>query len=324
MSDSVSSMVLDPGEVVSWAELPAEDLLNLPLSVVEGPQREAVARRFRELRPQITALDKLADRQGVERVESLDDVLPVLFDHRVYKSYPLSLIEKRQFDRLTEWLNRLTIHDLTEVSLEGLASVDDWLDRLDEHGMIMGHSSGTSGKLSFLPRSQTDWPGWKAAYMGVRRVATGVDAEKEVIPLFTPGYRYGHHWGTKSQYIFSKCTAGGEENRYVLFDYSLSSDVLSLAARMRAAEERGELHKLAFDPVLLEKRAQLIEAARHRDEDLEAWFSKLADDFRGQKVWIAGLSADLSKLAERGLQGGRRCSFAPGSVLITSGAEGLQ
>jgi hypothetical protein len=261
----------------------------------------------------------LADRQGVERVESLDDVLPVLFDHRVYKSYPLSLIEKRQFDRLTEWLSRLTTHDLSKIPLDGITTVDGWLERLDEHGMIMGHSSGTSGKLSFIPRSQSDWPGWKPAYMGVRRVATGVDAEKEVIPLFSPGYRFGYHFATKASYIFSKCTAGGEASRYVLFDYALSSDVLSLAGRMKAAEERGELDKMAFDPVLLEKRAQLIESARNRDHDLEIWFTKLADEFRGQKVWIAGLTSELARLAVRGLEQGRHCEFALGSVLMTSG-----
>jgi hypothetical protein len=319
MSESVSSVVLNPEDVASWAELPMETLLSLPLSAVEGPQREVVARRFRDLRSQITALDKLAERQGVDRVGSLDDALPVFFDHRVYKSYPLSLIEKRQFDRLTQWLNRLTTHDLTKIPLDGINSVDAWLDRLDEHGMIMGHSSGTSGKLSFIPHSQTDWRGWKPAYMGVRRVATGVDAEKEVIPSFSPGYRYGHHFSTKASYIFSKCTAGGEASRYVLFDYALSSDVLSLAGRMKAAEERGELDKMEFDPVLLEKRAQLIESAKHRDDDLEIWFTKLADEFRGQKVWIAGLTAELSRLAVRGLEQGRRCEFAPGSVLMTAG-----
>jgi hypothetical protein len=123
MSESVSSVVLNPEDVASWAELPMETLLAMPLSAVEGPQREVVGRRFRELRSQITALDKLAERQGVDRVESLDDALPVFFDHRVYKSYPLSLIEKRQFDRLTQWLNRLTTHDLTKIPLDGINSV---------------------------------------------------------------------------------------------------------------------------------------------------------------------------------------------------------
>ena len=104
----MSSVVLNPEDVASWAELPMETLLSLPLSAVEGPQREVVGRRFRELRSQITALDKLAARQGVDRLVELDDVVPVMFDHRVLKSYPLSLIEKRQFDRLTGWLNRLT------------------------------------------------------------------------------------------------------------------------------------------------------------------------------------------------------------------------
>ena len=44
--------------------------------------------RFERLRPEVSALDALATRQGVDRVQSLEDAAPLLFDHRVYKSYP--------------------------------------------------------------------------------------------------------------------------------------------------------------------------------------------------------------------------------------------
>ena len=92
MSDSVP-VVLEPGDVGAWAATPFESLFGLSRETVEEAQLEALAERFGQLRGGIAALDALASRQGVERIERLEDVAPVLFDHRVYKSYPVSLVE---------------------------------------------------------------------------------------------------------------------------------------------------------------------------------------------------------------------------------------
>ena len=316
---NTTTVCLDPEQAAAWAEQPFEALLTLPRSEVEGPQRAALIRRFDAIRPHVTALDKLAGRQGVDRIATVEDAVAVFFDHRVYKSYPLNLIENRHFDRLTAWLGRLTRHDLSSVPLDGLGSVDEWIDRLDAHGMLLGHTTGTSGKLGFIPRSQTEKRAWMAAYREVRRAATGVDTTKVKIPSFAPGYRSGHHISAKTGYLFAPYEAAGPEGRHVLYDYPISSDLLALAGRLRTAEERGELDKMKIDPGLLEKWARLIEASRHREEDLERWFAKLAEEFRGQQVWIAGLSAELTRLAVRGLEQGIRCEFAPTSVLMTGG-----
>ncbi len=315
----MSSVELDPGDVAGWAAQPFETLFSLSSAETEGPQLQALARRFERLRPEVSALDALATRQGVDRVESFEDAAPLLFDHRVYKSYPMSLVEKRQFDRLTAWLRRLTTHDVTAIPMDGVTSVDGWLERLDDHDMIMLHSTGTTGKLSFLPRSRAEWPGWQHSFFEALRATTGVDFRTEALPLFYPGYRSGHTTGTKMQRIFSELSAAGEEGRHCLYEYAISSDLLSLAARLRVAEERGELDTLDLDPRLLEERAKLIEAGRRREQDLERWFTKLAEEFRGQRVRINGVTADLIRLALKGREHGIQCEFAPGSVLFTSG-----
>jgi len=105
----------------------------------------------------------------------------------------------------------------------------------------------------------------------------------------------------------------------MLYDYPLSSDLLSLAGRMQAAEERGELDQLEIDPRILEERKQLIEASRHRAEDLERWFAKLAEEFRGQRIRVGGTSADMVRLALKGREQGVVCQFAPGSILMVGG-----
>jgi hypothetical protein len=325
VSQTVPTVELDPNDVAGWPAQPFETLFSLTRAETEGPQLEALIRRFEQLRPEIGALDALATKQGVDRIESFEDAAPLLFDHRVYKSYPMSLLEKRDFGRLTGWLRRLTTHDVTAIPMDGVRSVDGWLDRLDEHGMVMLHSTGTTGKLSFLPRSRSEWRGWTDAFFEATRAATGIDRRTDPVPSFYPGYRKGNTTGTKMQRIFGELSAEGEEGRHCLYEYAISSDLLSLAARMRTAEERGELDKLDIDPELLEEREKLIEAGRNRERDLELWFNKLAEEFRGQRVRIAGVTGDLVRLAMKGQEKGVKCDFGPGSVLFTSGGlKGLK
>lgn len=319
MVHDTSSAVLDPTRPAAWSALPFETLLSLRRDEVAAAQQAAFELRFESLRPKLEALDKLATRQGVDHVGSVYDAIPVFFDHRVLKSYPLSLIEKGQYDRLTKWLQRLTAHDLSTISLEGVHSLDSWIDRLEEHGMIIGHSTGTTGKLSFVPRSQTEWPAWSDAYFEMLRSITGIDFRREKIPYFTAGYRTGHQMMVKMQYLFACAAAGGDENRYPLYDRSISADLLSLMGRMKAAEERGDLDTLEIDPRLLEERAILIQTNASREDDLERWFTKLAGDFRGQRVRIGGGFADLTRLALKAEVDGFKCDFAAGSILIAGG-----
>ncbi|MCU1368711.1 MAG: hypothetical protein JWN39_4350, partial [Ilumatobacteraceae bacterium] len=172
---------------------------------------------------------------------------------------------------------------------------------------------------SFIPRSRDEWPAWKAAHFEVLRAATGVDPRREKIPTFSTGYRSGHQMMTKMGKLFAEASVGGDANRHMLYDYALSSDLLSLAGRLQAAEENGELDQLEIDPQLLEERKHLIEASRNRDGDLARFLSTLADEFRGQRVRIGGTSSDLLRLALVGREKGIHCEFTRDSVLMAGG-----
>lgn len=314
-----SHIDLNPKDPASWTEHAFDELLSLDHADVEKVQLEALKQRFAKLRDKVQVLKVLADKQGVEAISELNDVLPAMFDHRVYKTYPLTLLEKRQFGPLTKWLDRLTTHDLTKLDLEGLKSVDGWLDRLDEFGMIVGHSTGTTGKLSFIPRSNDEWPAWANAYFSCYEAAAGVDLRKEALPSISTGYRYGHHMMIKMTSKFASASAGGDEKRYNFQTGRVSSDLMSLAGRLSAAEEKGELDKLDIDPEILASRDEMIKKGRTKDADMGAWFAELAETFKGQKVTVGGTFAELYKLAEAGLKEGVRCEFAEGSILFGGG-----
>lgn len=283
------------------------------------PQMEALRKRFARFHGAIPALDKLAAREGVSTVDSVEDILPLLFDHRVYKNYPLSLIETRNIPKLHSWLDRLTTLDLSPMDLSGLTMIDDWLTRLDEFGMLVGTSSGTTGKLSFVPRSKIEFPSWQRSYYEAQRATTGVDAYTDKVETFFPGYRGGHHMMLKMLSLFNIPAAGGEEHYHTLYQTHIPSDLMALAGRMQAAEDRGELARLALDPALLKAREDMLEQGRRREQDIEAWFFKLIEEYRGKRVKLGGSFADLIRTARSGIEKGLKPEFGPGSFIMTGG-----
>jgi hypothetical protein len=320
MSSTVDSQVLDASNPSSWASVSFETAFSLDQDQVEEVQREALARRFEVLRPQLVALKNLAARQGVERVETFDDVVPVLFDHRVYKSYPTSLVEQRKFDRLTAWLQRLTTHDISSISLDGVDSVSSWLGRIEETTPLsVGHTTGTSGKLSFIPRSETELLAFTASRMEFWRAQTGLDFRTAQFVKFGAGHRRAHYWlGSKLTRLHSVNEFGGA-GAILPFDYELPVDLLSMAARLASVDEQGEMDKLDIDPKLLQAQAELLERNRNRDQDLERWLHTLAEDYRGQRVFIGGSPGDLLGLALKGQELGITPAVAPGSILSFGG-----
>lgn len=133
----------------AWNQLPRAD--------IEAMQLFGLQQRFSELRERIPVLKKLADAEGVERIEHLDDAVPLLFEHTVYKSYPPSLLEKRSFGQINKWLAKLVTPEVGEAiiaaDVSGCHGLDDWFETMDQAvpQLRISHTSGTSGTLSFLP-----------------------------------------------------------------------------------------------------------------------------------------------------------------------------
>jgi hypothetical protein len=63
----------------------------------------------------------------------------------------------------------------------------------------------------------------------------------------------------------------------------------------------------------------MIAQGRRRDQDLEAWYTKLIEQYRGRRVKITGNFAELTRVAMTGKAKGMTCGFAPDSI-ISSGA----
>jgi len=313
---AISLLPDNPG---AWTYRRFEELYAIPREEREQLQLEAVRLNFARMRNRIPALKKLADRQGVERIDKLEDVLPVCFDHRVLKNYPIQIIENRDFPKLTHWLDKLTAHDLTKIDLSGLLTIEEWLARLEAYGMLVTYSSGTTGKLSFVPRSRDEFGPWRAHYYSVNRACCGIDFNITRLPTFFPGYRGGYQTMLKMMSLFNVEMAGGPENYYTLYDTHIPADLMALSGRLQSAEDKGEIGRLGLDPALLKQRQTMLEQGRRREQDMQVWFGKLIRDFKGRRVKIGGTFADLYRVAKAGLDKGMQCEFAPGSVMTGGG-----
>ena len=99
-----------------------------PASDIAALQLRAAQELFDERRAQIPLLARRADDAGITRIESLADIVPLLFAHTVYKSYPPSFVEQGRWDRMLQWLNTLSVDDVTGVDVAGVKDVDDWIE----------------------------------------------------------------------------------------------------------------------------------------------------------------------------------------------------
>ena len=313
---AISLLPDNPG---AWAYRKWDDLMAIPREELDKLQLEAVRINFHRMRDRIPALKKLADRQGVDTIDRIEDVLPVCFDHRVLKNYPIQIIENRDFAKLTAWLDKLTAHDLTRIDLGGLTTIEEWLGRLEAFGMLVTYSSGTTGKLSFVPRSYDEFGPWKFHFYNVNWASSGIDAWTDKLPTFMPGYRGGYQTMLKMMDLFNVEMAGGPDNYHTLYNSHVPADLMALSGRLQSAEDKGEVASLGLDPALLEQRRTMLEQGRRRDADMEAWFEKLIQQFKGQRVKIGGTFSDLYRVARAAMDRGLECQFAPGSILQGGG-----
>jgi hypothetical protein len=315
------------GDPTSFHDAPYDEAFRLRRDQIDRLQLEGARRRFAQLRPAVSVLDRLAAEQGIESIEAIEDLAPLLFPHTVYKSYPISYLERSRFDKLTRWLAGLTTTDLSHVDASEIASIDDWIDLLEaQTALMVQHTSGTTGKLSFIPRTKAQWRETIVHSALIIRDwwgrNSGPDILRDGMPIIIPGYRYGAGATQRGNSIQVELYARGEENALFLYPRArFSADVASLGGRLRAAEARGEAGILQIPPILLERREALLELERTRPEDLRHFFSEAQRRFGGCDVYVTAMWAVLYDWAQEGLNRGLKNVFGKGSVLLTGGGK---
>jgi hypothetical protein len=245
-----------------------EELLSLRI--------EAANESFQALRRHIVVLDRRAEETGIDEIRRLEDLVPLLFAHTVYKSYPRSFVTGKRWDRMLAWLNTLCTNDPRGIDMTGVETIDDWLDRLKANGHGILASTGTSGKNSFLDASPEDrvrkyravrfafsWPGPLADKS--RKVfwagpAEGFNGSVDIAQMA------GEMWAMPGE--FHPLKTGplllAEANEMAVFSQRLADgnatpdEIAAFNARAQEKAQAGRFAMAAFTDELLENRHEPI------------------------------------------------------------------
>ena len=133
-----------------------DDRYDLPASYLDPLRLEAARELFAERREQISVLRRRAEDTGVTEIRGFEDLVPLLFSHTVYKSYPQNLVDQGKWAALGRWLKTLSVEDPTKVDVSDVTNVDAWIDRMRDAGHLLLATSGSSGKCSFLNSTRGD------------------------------------------------------------------------------------------------------------------------------------------------------------------------
>ena len=247
---------------------------------LESLQRQAMAIRFQQHYQSIEMLRKLADRLGITAVDEFNDVVPLFFSHTAFKSYPAALIDKKRFDLMTKWLDKLTSYDLSGVDTTDCTGIDDWIERLDAQTPLeVITSSGTTGTISILPKdkhgAEDGMVLWKICLFqtfGHEPTDEQLNPSVDVVwPNFADG-KLGH---LRIANMIKRGFTGGDESRFhALYPFAVDTDLMFLASKMRAAASRGELDRLEIDPALAARKDEFIAMQARQAQDMDAFFTR--------------------------------------------------
>jgi hypothetical protein len=303
-----------------------DELFGMDREEVEAYQLRGARRRLEELAPKVRALKAQIDGTGVTALRSLTDLLPLLFQDSLYKSYPLSLIEKNRFGLLTQWLAGLTSVDLSAVNVSGCESIDGWIDSVEAQSSVqMIHTSGTTGKLSFFPRTTLDIRLW---YESVLKTHAGFGDEPGCVlggpqgarmPYVFPSVRYGRYVNQRVLRHMERDFAPAPDEVYTLSNGTLSADLVSLSGRIRVAQAKGELAQMKLSEPLRMAMKQYLDELERRPVEAAAFFKRMTEELRDQRVFLHSPATVLVQAALAGQERGLSQVFASDGVAMTGG-----
>jgi hypothetical protein len=258
---------------------------------IEPRQIEAANGLFQELKDRIPVLARRARETGTDRIETFGDIVPLLFAHTVYKSYPESFVDKGRWDRMLAWLTTLSADDLTGIDISGVETADDWLDRLKANGCMVLATSGSSGKVSFLPASAAD----KALKVRHFKHATGWprNVGNNQFEAFWLGPIEGPNSAIEAGQITRDIWAKPGGFHYLIKEPLRIADVSAGAALMKAMRDG-----TASPSEIATFQAKQAQAGARMGEGLRAFTDQLLAH-RHEPVMVSGLWAQHLQIIDR-------------------------
>jgi hypothetical protein len=138
------------------SQVTVEDPFDYTYADILPRQLEAIDAQFQDKVGKIKLLANRAEEGGVSAVNSMEDLIPLLFAHTAYKSYPESWLMEGKWDRMGKWLDTVSTNRVPKLDTSGVGNLDEWLALLEEHGHYVSCSSGTTGKCAMMNATSDD------------------------------------------------------------------------------------------------------------------------------------------------------------------------
>jgi hypothetical protein len=277
-------------------------------------QLAAVRERFAQRRQQIRVLDKRARETGVSQIDTMADIVPLLFAHTNYKSYPEAFVDGGQWQHMNLWLSTLSTYPTGAIDVAGVGNVDDWIDRCHAAGHYIYASSGTSGKSSFLNQTTHDRDLCVPACLAAFDLSTPGFSPDHGRSVFTMMPTHGTHKMTEvSTAHFSRWAAPGELHR-------LSNDPIRAYDAMRPAQLRRLLAAGKIAPAEIAAFEAEIDAKQaRRAQEMAVWLETIIAR-RHAPIYLGAMWGVLwqivGALRARGIRPG---DFHPDLIISTGG-----
>jgi hypothetical protein len=169
-------------QLVSY--LNVDNAFDMPFSEALPRQLAAINERFQDRVGKIKLLQNRAETGGITEVREMADVVPLLFAHTAYKSYPESWLTDKKWGRMGRWLDTVSTHRVQSIDTQGIDNLDEWLQRLGDAGHHVSCSSGTTGKCAMMNATDADLVfGGRALLQAIRWAGLAPNRDRYMVGL---------------------------------------------------------------------------------------------------------------------------------------------
>ena len=152
--NTAAHLTTEADQLVSLVD--TKNPFEMPFSEVLPRQLAAINERFQDRVQKIKLLQNRAETGGIKEVRCMADVVPLLFAHTAYKSYPENWLTEQKWDRLGRWLDTVSTNRVKPMDTSKINGLDEWLLRLEDQKHYVSCSSGTTGKCAMMNATEFD------------------------------------------------------------------------------------------------------------------------------------------------------------------------
>jgi hypothetical protein len=224
----------------------------------------------------------------------------------IFKSYNPACLEAKDFTAMTRWLETLHTAKI-DIRADDVNTVSGWIARLAEGRVFSTFSSGTTGRLSFVPRDEYNWDNFLNNSAGyIAGLFAGLDMSYENFDSMSLSFK-GGNMGVG---LVGQRLSRYAKNSYFLYEAEISPDVLKVMRKEKPTPEEKKALDDYYDMIL-----------SHAGENFDRIIGNIFESTLAgkRKVKIFGAPFQMKQLCERMIKTGRTIQVLPQSTLSFGG-----